>query len=79
MVSNLPIEPAFRQGAKQIIALDLIEPRMVSAATTPSFGHFIARLINTVEQRQVELELELATARQVPVWHMRLQGENHQF
>lgn len=75
VVSNLPIEPAYRQGAKEIIALDLIDPRMVTAPTTPSFGHFIAKLINTVEQRQLELELELATAHQVPVWHIRLQGE----
>lgn len=75
VVSNLPIEPAFRQGAKELIALDLIDSRMVAAPATPPFGHFIARLINTVEQRQLELELELATAHQVPVWHIRLQGE----
>ncbi|RCK72331.1 MAG: UPF0028 protein YchK [Anaerolineae bacterium] len=75
VVSNLPIEPAYRQGAKEIIALDLLDPRLVTAPATPSFGHFIARLINTVEQRQVELELELADAHQIPVWHIRLQGE----
>lgn len=75
VVSTLPIEPALRQGAKEIIAIDLIDPRIGSTIATPSFGPFIAKLINTVEQRQLELEMALATARNVPVWHIRLQGE----
>lgn len=75
VVSTLPIEPALQQGAQEIIALDLMDPRLGGAVTTPSFGPFIAKLINTVERRQLELEMALAAARKVPIWHIRLQGE----
>ncbi|GAB4482068.1 MAG: hypothetical protein Kow0088_24770 [Anaerolineales bacterium] len=75
VVSTLPIEPALRQGARKIIALDLIDPRPMITNPSPAFGPFIAKLINTVEQRQVELEMALAAARHVDVWHIRLQGE----
>ncbi|PWH14165.1 MAG: hypothetical protein DDG59_13355 [Anaerolineae bacterium] len=74
VVSNLPIEPAYHQGAKEVIALDLLDARTVTAPATPSFGPFLAKLIHTVEQRQLDLELQLASAHQLPVWHIRLQG-----
>ncbi|MCS7248061.1 MAG: patatin-like phospholipase family protein [Anaerolineales bacterium] len=75
VVSTLPIEPSLRQGAKEIIALDLMDPRVTFTVAVPSFGPFIVKLINTVEQRQLELEMALAAAHRVPVWHIQLRGE----
>lgn len=74
VISNLPIEPALSQGATEIIALDLVDPRGVSSSV-PGFGPFIYRLLTTVEQRQVNLEKALAAARNVPVRHLSLLGD----
>jgi NTE family protein len=71
MVSNLPIEPALAQGATEILALDLADPRLVGG--TRGFGPFLFQLISTVEQRQVYLEEQLAAARGVVVHRIRLQ------
>ncbi len=73
VVSNLPIEPALTQGAREIIALDLADPR-----ETPieghGFGPFLGKLMNTIEQRQRGVELALARAHGVPVHHVALHG-----
>ena len=69
-VSNLPIEPAFRAGATEIIALDLADPRPPAGLRT--FGSFAFQLLNTVHLRQAELELALADAYHVPVRMIRL-------
>ncbi|MGC8782201.1 MAG: patatin-like phospholipase family protein [Anaerolineae bacterium] len=74
VVSTLPIEPALAQGAREIIALDLADPREVPVGEH-GFGPFLAKLMNTIEQRQQEMELALAEARGVPVWRITLQGE----
>jgi len=74
VVSNLPIEPAIRQGAERIIALDLFEPRL-SSLEAPGFGPFFMSVLATVEQRQIELEMALAKEEGVPVCHVRLQPE----
>lgn len=71
-ISNLPIEPALSQGATQIIALDLSDPRPVGPSTR-GFGPFLFQLMHTVEQRQVHLEKRLAAAHGVPVYHVPLQ------
>jgi len=65
-VSNLPIEAALARGAGEIIALDISEP----AGTLPNdstFGPWINKLSNTINQRQLDLELALAAALNVPV------------
>jgi NTE family protein len=72
-ISNLPIEPALSQGATEIIALDLSDPRPIGPAIR-GFGPFLFQLIHTVEQRQVYLEKKLAAAYRVPVHHVPLQA-----
>ena len=75
VVSTLPIEPALAQGAREIIALDLADPREVPPAEAHGFGPFLGKLMHTIEQRQREMEMALAAARGVPVWRIALQGE----
>jgi NTE family protein len=70
-VSNLPIEPALSQGATEIVALDLADPRPVGPVAG-GFGPFLFQLIYTVQQRQVYLEKQLAAQRGVPVHHVPL-------
>lgn len=72
-VSNLPIEPALAQGATEVIALDIADPR-VTESDEHGFGPFVAKLVATVEQRQIELELALAEARGVPVHRIVLRA-----
>jgi len=72
-VSNLPIEPALAQGATEVIALDIADPR-VTESDAHGFGPFVAKLAATVEQRQLELELALAEARGVPVHRIVLRA-----
>lgn len=72
-VSTLPIEPALSQGATEIIALDLQDNRMIPTEAQ-GFGPFMARVINTVENRQKEMELALAEAHGVKVRLVHLEG-----
>lgn len=72
VISNLPIEPALSQRATEIIALDIRDFRDVPLEMQ-GFGTFLGRLIGTVENRQVEMELALAEARRVKVRHVHLQ------
>lgn len=75
VLSNLPIEPALRIGATQIIALDLLDARELFGAGN-RFGHFLDRLSFSVQKRQVDLELELAKAQGVPVFYLELIGKD---
>jgi NTE family protein len=75
LVSNLPIEPAIKLGATQIIALDLIDSRDTLGATD-GVRHFIDRLIFSVEKRHLDLEMQLAEARRVPILYLGLTGES---
>jgi predicted acylesterase/phospholipase RssA len=70
-VSTLPVEPALSAGATEIIAFDLFDPRD-GVGEAASFGPFLRKLLATVELRQIELELALAAAIEVPVKHIRL-------
>jgi len=74
-ISNLPIETALSQRANEIIALDIRDFRDVPPEMQ-GFGSFMARLIGTVENRQVEMELALAAARRVHVRHVHLQWKD---
>jgi NTE family protein len=71
-VSNLPIEPALSQGATEIVALDLSDPRPIGPGVG-GFGPFLFQLMYTVQHRQTELEKQIAAARGVPVYHVPLQ------
>jgi NTE family protein len=64
-VSNLPIEPAIAHGATEVIAVGLSNPDEIDP-NTHGFGPFWTKYLNTVEARQISLELQLAHARNVP-------------
>jgi predicted acylesterase/phospholipase RssA len=71
IVSNLPIEPALRAGATEIIALDLLDARM-PFGEAHGLEIFLNKLAHAVERRQVDVELDLARTRCVPVFYMGL-------
>jgi NTE family protein len=73
-VSNLPIEAALLQGATEIIALDLFDQKDIPSGQN-GFGNFFAKLDLTIENRQAELEMNLAAAHGVPVRHIKLTSE----
>lgn len=75
IVSNLPIEPALKLGVTGVVALDLFDPRE-ARGNGNGVRHFVDRLIFSVEKRQLDLELELAEARGVPILYVPLIGEN---
>lgn len=71
VISCLPIESALAMGATEIIALDLVDARE-TLAERPVPGQLIGKLVNTVEMRQLELEIALAQARGVAVRRLNL-------
>jgi NTE family protein len=71
VISCLPIESALAMGATEIIALDLLDARE-TLAERPVLGQLISKLVNTVEMRQLELEIALAQARGVAVRRLNL-------
>lgn len=76
VVSNLPIEPALTMGAREIVALNLMDFRDVLVEEN-GFGPFLGKLFNIVEQRQLALETALAQAKGVKVYRLDLLNEFH--
>jgi NTE family protein len=76
VVSNLPIEPALAFGAREIVAMNLVDFRDVMVAAH-GFGPFLGKLFNTVEKRQHALEMALAGAHGVTVYYLGLLGTEH--
>jgi NTE family protein len=74
VISILPIEPAMAQGAKEIIALDLSDPRSMRADSR-GLGPFVDKVLVAVTQREIQLELESAAARHVRVRRIGLYGD----
>jgi NTE family protein len=74
VVSNLPVEPALKLGATQIVALDLTDARE-TLGQGDRVRLFFDRLIYTVEKRELDLELQLAEARGVPLLYIDLTAE----
>lgn len=72
-VSNLPIEPAVRLGATEIIALDLNDPASWLGNVRGS-NQFADKLVFTVIQRQSYMETAFAEAQGVPVHCMALRS-----
>jgi NTE family protein len=72
-LSNLPIEPALRMGATEIIALDLGDPTLYPKEnlTVPQYGlkYFFA-----ASRRHIELEMQIAAMQGVPVRRIDFQG-----
>ncbi len=75
VVSNLPVEPALRLGATHIVALDLTDAREV-LGQGDQVHLFFDRLIYSIEKRQLDLELELAEARGIPLLYIDLFGKS---
>jgi NTE family protein len=76
LLSVLPIEPALRCGATDIIALDISDHRH-SGLNDRGFGTFLMKLNASVNQRHTDLELALAVHQRVPVHHIFLQATEH--
>ncbi|RME80548.1 MAG: hypothetical protein D6775_15885 [Caldilineae bacterium] len=74
MVSNLPIEPAIRQGASEIIALDISENQQPVLPDIGGIGTLLSKAIATAAARQTDLEMALARAYGVPVHYVHLTG-----
>jgi NTE family protein len=74
-VSNLPIEAAMQQGATEIIALDLFNPREEDGPDALGLRPFLWKMERTLENRQVEMEIKLAEASGVNVKHIILVSE----
>lgn len=70
-LSSLPIEPALALGAREIIALDLIDLRGLMSMPE-GIAKFIYQYITAVENRHSDLERELAAARGIPVRYLHL-------
>jgi predicted acylesterase/phospholipase RssA len=75
VISNLPIEPAIRMGATEIIALDLADFRDIPANGT-HIGSFLGKIFYTVEARQLQLETALAQAKRVRLHRLHLLAES---
>jgi NTE family protein len=74
VLSNLPIEPALMMGATEIIALDLNDPSGLVGADSKMHGQYLERLIFAITERQICLEMDLASARNVPVHYVSLRS-----
>jgi len=72
-LSNLPIEPAIRLGATEIIALDLHDPDSY-ADVNKAIDPLLTKLASSITQRQRGLEMELASARRVSVQYVSLRS-----
>jgi len=72
-LSNLPIEPAIRLGATEIIALDLHDPDSYTDLSKTT-GPLLPKLASAITQRQLGLEMELASARGVSVQYVSLRS-----
>jgi NTE family protein len=71
VLSNLPIEPALRLGATEIIALDLDDPNITLSSEGSPLNQ-LEKLMFAVYGRLLWLETALAEARGVPVHHIAL-------
>lgn len=72
-LSNLPIEPALRLGATEIIALDLNDSGGL-AGNANGYGQYLEKFLFAIMRRQTCLEMELALARNVSVKYVGLRS-----
>ena len=66
VLTTLPIEPALRLGATEIIALDLDDDSLISKENLTLAGYFEQYLF-AASRRHVQLEMEIAEMQGVPV------------
>ena len=72
-LSNLPIEPAIRMGATEIIALDVYDPDVMAGANG-MMDPLAVKLADALMRRQLDLEMAFAAARRVPVRYVNLKS-----
>ena len=70
-VSDVPIEPALRLGATEMIVLDLFNPSPPTNAI-PGVTSLAERVITTMQVRHLDLELALAELTKTPIHRMLL-------
>ena len=74
LISNLPIEPALNSGAEAIIALDLNDLRE-PPLPGPEMGKLLTKMLFALSKRQTQLELALPEQSQIPVFRIKLLGD----
>lgn len=74
-VSNLPVEAAVKQGATEIIALDLLDPAEEDSEEASGIRPLLWKVNRTIETRLVQLEIKLAESQGIPVKHIVLKGD----
>jgi len=72
-LSNLPIEPAIKLGATEIIALDLHDPDAYGKMNK-TIDPLLTKLASAITERQLRLEMDLASARGVLVRYVSLRS-----
>jgi NTE family protein len=72
-VSNLPLEPAIKLGAMEIIALDIHDPDVASSANQ-IVDPLLTKLAFATIKRELHLEMELAALHGVPVHYVNLRS-----
>jgi NTE family protein len=73
VLSNLPIEPAIKLGATEIIALDLHDPNAYGKMNK-TIDPLFTMLASAITERQLRLEMDLASARGVSVRNVSLRS-----
>ncbi len=72
-LSPLPIEPALRMGATEIIALDLDDPTMIPKENL-SISQYCETYFFAASRRHIQLEMQIAEMRGIPVHHIYFHG-----
>jgi NTE family protein len=72
-VSNLPLEPAIKLGATEIIALDVHDPDVASSANQ-IVDPLLTKLAFATIKRELHLEMELAALHGIPVHYVNLRS-----
>jgi NTE family protein len=72
-LSSLPIEPALRMGATEIIALDLDDPTLIPKENL-TLPHYFQKYLSAASRRHIQLETQIAAIQGVPVRCIDFQG-----
>jgi NTE family protein len=72
-LSVLPIEPAIRMGATEIIALDLGDPTMYPKENL-TVPQYFSKYLFAASRRHIQLEMQIASMQGIPVHRMDFHG-----